>query len=126
LISGSQLRDHSVPLKKLTAPAIAALRGQVGPAGPAGAAGPQGAPGGFDPNKVSYVQGPTVSVAPSQVTTLTATCPSGTKAIAGGGYTSLAATGGSLPTASGWALIIVNESSIQLDGLYAFAVCAAP
>jgi hypothetical protein len=48
VISGSQIKNHSVPARKLTASAIKALSGQQGPAGPqgaTGAAGPQGAQG---------------------------------------------------------------------------------
>src|SRR3954451_18523064 len=54
LISGSQIKNHSIAEKKLTKKAIKALRGQrgprgtigaTGPAGPAGPAGATGAPG---------------------------------------------------------------------------------
>jgi hypothetical protein len=45
LISGSQIKNHSIPAKKLTKSAIKSLRGRRGPAGPKGATGPQG-PGG--------------------------------------------------------------------------------
>jgi hypothetical protein len=45
LISGSQIKNHSIPAKKLTRSAIKTLRGRRGPAGPKGATGPQG-PGG--------------------------------------------------------------------------------
>jgi hypothetical protein len=136
LISGSQIKDQSIPFKKLTPSAAAQLRGQRGPQGPrgaqgsAGAAGVQGPPGGFDPSKVSYVQGPQTTVVPfsqsGTAVSLTATCPAGTKAIAGGGFTSIALLGGSLVFASGWTLIVINDSSITLTGLYAFAVCASP
>src|SRR5262249_40060248 len=45
LIPGSQIKNHSIPAKKLTKSAIKSLRGRRGPAGPKGATGPQG-PGG--------------------------------------------------------------------------------
>lgn len=45
LISGSQIKNHSIPAKKLTKSAIKSLRGKRGPAGAKGATGPQG-PGG--------------------------------------------------------------------------------
>jgi hypothetical protein len=54
LISGSQIKNHSIAAKKLTRAAVNALRGQRGPAGqtgptgqagPAGARGPAGPPG---------------------------------------------------------------------------------
>jgi collagen triple helix repeat protein len=46
LISGSQIKNHSIPAKKLTNKAISSLRGQRGPAGPQGPQGTPGAPGG--------------------------------------------------------------------------------
>lgn len=45
LISGSQIRNHSIPAKKLTRSAIETLRGHRGPAGPKGATGATGAKG---------------------------------------------------------------------------------
>jgi hypothetical protein len=45
LISGKQLRNHSVPQWKLTGQAISSLRGQQGPVGLQGPQGPQGATG---------------------------------------------------------------------------------
>jgi hypothetical protein len=44
-ITGKQVKKHSLPAGKLSAKAIAALRGAQGPAGPAGPAGKDGAPG---------------------------------------------------------------------------------
>jgi hypothetical protein len=115
--------------------------GPQGPAGPAGLAGKTGANGsngsngsngGFDPNKVSYVTGPAQDIAPfSQTQTavvLTASCPAGTKAIAGGGFPSIALQGDSEANADGssWRIIVVNNTTITVTGAYAFAVCAAP
>jgi hypothetical protein len=122
LINGSQIKNHTIGLSKLTPAAIAALHGRPGPAGPAG---------GFDPNKVTYVQGTTTTVQPfsssGAAVTLTATCPAGSKAIAGGGFTSIAIVGASLASADGtsWSVIVINPYSNPLDGLFAFAVCAA-
>lgn len=45
LISGSQIKNHSIPAKKLTSSAVKSLRGQRGPAGPKGAQGIQGIQG---------------------------------------------------------------------------------
>jgi hypothetical protein len=45
LISGSQIKNHSIATKKLTKSAIKSLRGQRGPVGQAGPQGPKGAPG---------------------------------------------------------------------------------
>jgi hypothetical protein len=45
LISGSQIKNHSIPAKKLTAAAVKSLRGKRGPAGPRGGTGAPGAAG---------------------------------------------------------------------------------
>lgn len=131
LINGSQIKDHTVGLSKLTPTAIAALRGHAGPAGRQGAAGPAGPAGGFDPNKVTYVQGAVTTLQPFSATsaavTLIATCPAGAKAIAGGGFTSVAIVGASLasPDGTSWTLVVLNPADVALTNVFAFAVCAA-
>jgi hypothetical protein len=45
LISGSQIKNHSIPAKKLTRSAIKSLHGARGSAGATGPAGAAGAPG---------------------------------------------------------------------------------
>jgi hypothetical protein len=45
LISGSQIKNHSIPAKKLTKSAIKSLHGQRGPTGPQGIQGVQGVHG---------------------------------------------------------------------------------
>src|SRR5690349_25080311 len=42
LISGSQIKNHSIPAKQLTRSAIKSLRGRRGPPGARGATGPPG------------------------------------------------------------------------------------
>jgi hypothetical protein len=80
---------------------------------------------------VTYVQGATTTVQPASVSgtavTLTATCPAGAKAIAGGGFTSILIVGASLPTQDGtsWNVIVLNPFSSPVDGVFGFAVCAA-
>jgi hypothetical protein len=49
LISGLQIKNHSIPATKLTASAIASLRGQRGPAGTTGPKGAQGVKGDQGP-----------------------------------------------------------------------------
>ena len=93
LITGAQIKNGSVGLSDLSPQAKRALKGQRGPrglrgfAGTAGAQGPPGAagaPGGFDPAKLQYVTGPTVTVAGGASGGTQATCPAGTTAISGG------------------------------------------
>ena len=57
LISGSQIKNHSIPAKKLTKSAIKSLRGQRGARGPTGPTGPQGLQGVQGTQGVQGVQG---------------------------------------------------------------------
>lgn len=59
LIPGSQIKNHSIPAKKLTRSAVKALRGQPGPAGQTGPAGPAGTRGPAGP------PGPVTTTLPS-------------------------------------------------------------
>jgi collagen triple helix repeat protein len=105
LIDGHKLKNHSVPVTKLTASAVHSLRGQrgpqgaqgiQGPAGAQGAQGPQGARGAQGaqgvpgpPGLSGYVggtsAGSTVSVAAGMQGTASSWCPAGTQPL-GGGY----------------------------------------
>jgi hypothetical protein len=58
LISGSQIKNHSIPAKKLTSSAIKSLHGQRGPAGPAGPQGPMGVSGPVGPQGAAGATGP--------------------------------------------------------------------
>jgi hypothetical protein len=60
LISGSQIKNHSIAAKKLTKSAIKSLSGKRGPAGPTGATGatgPQGVQGTQGPKGDTGAQG---------------------------------------------------------------------
>jgi hypothetical protein len=127
-------------------PASVGVAGPSGPQGPTGPAGPAGASGGAGPRGVSGPKGetgppgisglqlvsnqPNTSVGSSRETTVS--CPTGRKAIGGGGY--IYGDGGphftmrySIPLGddSGW-----DTSAQTIDGysgywtVYAFALCA--
>lgn len=133
LITGAQIKDHSIGYKDISNTAVARLRGREGPMGSTGndgipgPAGPAGANGGFDPAKVSYVLGAATYVAVGQVVSAHAFCPAGTKAIAGGGFNSISQIGASMPTAdgTGWFIIVLNDTLVPVPNVQAFAVCAA-
>jgi hypothetical protein len=89
-IDGHSIKNHSVPAVKLTSSAVASLHGLRGPRGytgsqgqqgfqgPSGAAGANGANGlngGFDPNKLTLVDGGSYSVAPNDDVTANVYCP---------------------------------------------------
>jgi hypothetical protein len=135
LITGKQIKDGSIGLIDLSGSAKRALKGQRGPAGLPGPAGPVGAPGaagatgaagGFDPAKVSYVYGPTTTIAADAVTPMEASCPAGQKVLAGGYY---ASTGVPYQESNNgdsvWRVVIDNLENLYPGEGYAFATCAA-
>jgi hypothetical protein len=133
LITGAQIKNGSIGLVDLSAKAKKALRGQRGPAGPQGPAGAQGVPGpagGFDPAKVSYVQGQSLAVAPDSFGTATAACPAGAKALSGGWLvesdeaTEVDATN-SFDSGGSWTVVVYNWSLDVTATVKPFAVCAA-
>ncbi len=65
LISGSQIKNHSIPAKKLTKSAIKSLRGQRGARGPAGPTGATGATGAAGAQGIQGIQGIHGPIGPS-------------------------------------------------------------
>ena len=94
LIPGTQIKDHSIAAVKLTSNALKSLRGNVGPAGDIGPAGSTGVSGGFDPSKIAYIVGPSVTIPAETVGFADATCPAGSVVIGGGFFNSITAVGG--------------------------------
>jgi hypothetical protein len=96
LISGAQIKDHTIPAKKLTNSAIKSLRGQRGPAGQTGATGPAGATGASGPQgpsgpagtagiaQVTSVLSTPTTIPGNSVDTAVATCPAGSTVVGGG------------------------------------------
>jgi hypothetical protein len=137
LITGKQIKNGSIGTVDLSAKAKRALRGERGPRGFTGAqgvpgatgatgvSGAAGAPGGFDPTKLQYIEGPDVTVPSGEVGTAIASCPAGTTAISGGFYASISNVAASQtygPSFHG--VIVSNDSSISLT-INATVVCAA-
>ena len=138
LITGAQIKNGSVGLVDLNTGAKRALRGQrglrgargaqgaPGPAGAAGAAGAPGAPGGFDPAKLQYIPGPTVTVQEGQTGGAQANCPAGTAAVGGG----FSATEGHVAfsetlNSSTHAILVNNDSGGGPVQIRATVVCSA-
>jgi hypothetical protein len=83
LISGAQIKNHTIAEKKLTKKAIRALRGHrgaTGPAGPAGSPGPQGPTGPSSATSTSNTGSVVYGTAGAVVATLTLPAVSGTDA----------------------------------------------
>jgi hypothetical protein len=140
VIDGHSIKNHSIPATKLTRSAVASLRGQRGPRGFQGLQGPQGftgatgapgtngapgANGGFDPAKLSYVEGPHVFIAPGDTQSALATCPSGTAAISGGFFSSIAHIGFSETFGTTFhGIAVSNDTSITVE-VFATVVCSS-
>lgn len=99
--------------------------GSAGTTGPAGAPGSTGASGTFDPNKLQYVEGTAVVVAPGATASASAVCPTGTTAISGGFFASISRIGFSETFGKTFhGIAVTNDSSIDVT-IYATVVCAA-
>ena len=137
LILGTQIKSHTIAASKLTPTAVKFLKGQrgvpgqPGPAGNDGAdgaigpQGPAGPAGGFNPASVQYISSPVVSIGPGSVGGATASCPSGTTTIGGGGFTNGEALWDTRPVTGGWFAGATSYSSIS-STVTAWAVCAGP
>ena len=131
LMSGSQIKDHTIAASKLTPNAVKFLhgqqglqgqQGQQGTTGPTGQTGPTGTAGTFGSATIQVVS--TGSQTFSGVGTIHATCPSGTRVIGGG-----AAAVGTLfidgyDGANGWeaGAIEISPGTGQIN---AVAICAS-
>ena len=141
LITGAQIKNGSIGLADMSPKAKAALKGARGPQGPAGRMGPMGAAGlagaqgvqgpagGFDPNKITYVEGATITIAPQDAQSALVACPAGAKAISGGW---VVISGGSEVFGSksynsgvSWSVLVWNDSEFTDATVTPFAVCAA-
>ena len=136
LITGKQIKNGSIGLADISASAKQALKGQRGARGPAGAPGVMGAQGvagpagGFDPNKVSYIEGASFQVAPGATGSGSAVCPTGAKALSGGWVVISGDVGevfGNRSYNSGayWSVLVFNHAQFTNATVTPFAVCAS-
>ena len=130
LITGAQIKNGSIGVVDLSAAAKRALKGQRGPAGPPGATGVAGPRGGFDPAKVSYVEGASLQVAPGAAASGTAYCPAGAKALSGGWVVISGDVGEvygnrSYDSGGSWSVLVFNHAAYTNATVTPFAVCAS-
>lgn len=132
-ITSKDIKNHTIKLVDISSSAKKALKGKRGPqgaAGNAGSQGTQGPAGGFDPSKVSYVTGPTVTAFSGDSNVSFAECPGGTKVVGGGyffGYENAGITvemSAPADDGSGWIAGFGNSGSADGEAT-AYAVCAA-
>jgi hypothetical protein len=103
------------------------VQGEQGVAGPSGIPGAAGLAGGFDPDKVSYWQGPPTTIPAFNGDVVSVGCPAGQKALGGGFLASIAVAATSSPYADGhgWYAVINNsDNSIPIKA-QAYVVCGA-
>jgi hypothetical protein len=104
------------------------LKGNAGQNGAPGPVGPQGAAGPAGPSNLSalsIIKGESKSIPTETVASSTATCPAGSHAISGGGYTGLANLADSEMSSDhrSWFLVVDNETVISTH-LEAVVYCA--
>jgi hypothetical protein len=127
LITGAQIKNGSIGLVDLSAKAKRALKGQRGPAGLQGVAGPAG---GFDPAKVSYVEGTSFQVAPGAAGSGRASCPAGAKALSGGWVVISGDVGEvfgnrTYDAGGSWSVFVYNHDTYTNATVTPFVVCAS-
>jgi hypothetical protein len=140
VVTSANIKNGTIKLADISPDAKRALRGQRGPrgfTGAPGAQGPQGAQGvpgpagggGFDPNKINYVEGAVVTIDPESFGEATATCPAGAKAISGGWLVETEGVGEVAGTRSydsggSWTVRVFNWDDVGSATVKPFAVCA--
>jgi hypothetical protein len=139
VVTSANIKNGTIKLADISPDAKRALRGQRGPRGFTGAPGVQGAQGvqgvmgpagGFDPAKVSYVEGAEVTIAPLSFSEAKATCPVGAKAISGGwladplGVVEIRDTR-TFDSGGSWTVHAYNWDEFDNATVKPFAVCAA-
>jgi hypothetical protein len=147
-ITGRDVKNGSLGPSKLSGATIASLAGERGPAGPpgpkgdmgeagpagaTGPAGPQGAPGPAGPRGASGIGGWEYRVssgarmAPGADALTQVACPSGKRAIGGGGSSTYSgaflSTSAPADGATGWTVTGRNPSSTAAT-VYAWVICA--
>jgi hypothetical protein len=139
LITGGQIKDHSIGMIDLSNTAVTRLhgahgatgldgaQGQTGATGLTGLTGAVGLNGGLDPNKISYQTSVPIPLVVGQIAVMTATCPAGAKVVGGGGFVNIGKMSESEANGTGaWTVIAYNDTLVTLSGAVAFAVCVSP
>jgi hypothetical protein len=135
-VSGTTIMNHTIGIGKLTPLAVKQLKGHNGQNGTDGLDGSDGyngangVNGGFDPAKISYVQGPaTTLIGGTAYNTLSVACPAGTKVISGSWSSDLGDDYYGKPSIDGasYSVLIATYGYAGFTGTgNAYAVCAAP
>ena len=125
VITSAQIKNGTIQTVDISARAKRALKGNRGLRGLAGEPGAQGAPGPAGPglSGLHYVQA-TATVPPLQVGSAQAQCPSGERAISGGGATNVGNLNLTAPFAeSSWVVGANNTSPSLTATVVSVALC---
>ena len=130
VVTSKNIKNGTIQTIDLSAGAKRALKGQRGPAGPPGATGVAGPAGGFDPAKVTYVEGASIQVAPGATGSGRAYCPTGAKALSGGWVVISGDVGEvfgnrSYDSGGSWSVLVFNHATYTNATVTPFAVCAS-
>jgi hypothetical protein len=121
LITGADIKNHSVGLNDLSYRAIKELRGRRGPRGPTGR--PVSIAGRLTLHQAQTTLGP------GSIGSAIATCPAGTVALSGGAHTTGTTLWASEPTASGsslgWLAGASASPGLQAE-VDAYVICLSP
>jgi hypothetical protein len=134
-ITGKQIKTRSLPAGKLSAKAIAQLKGTTGPAGPAGPTGPAGPAGAEGPHGPGFdalypLKSDPVALPIGQKIEASKQCPPGTVVIGGGVSTTYPGTqvsvGASYPDGlDTWRAAVSNNSGMATT-FTVYAICVHP
>jgi hypothetical protein len=122
VISGTQIKNHSIPAKKLTRSAVHQLSGRRGPQGRAGAQGPAGISTITDVSKSIAICSTGTACA---VVSVTATCPSGSYVVGGAANSGVLETHISTFAGSVTYKAVADNASTSSGTVTVTAICAA-
>jgi hypothetical protein len=124
-ITGKQIKDSSITGKDIKNKSLrpADFKGSI-----QGPAGPQGPPGPVAAGQITRVSSGSIGVAPGDISSATATCPAGSRAISGGyissGADSEVFSSDSFGSRLSWSALLDNFDSLVAGNVEALAYCA--
>ena len=129
LITGKDIKDHTITKRDISKSTLKALKGRAGAPGAPGAPGPQGLQGGQGPAGPNWALTPiaaSYTIAAGGVDIADAPCPAGLGIVSGGWYTN--AAGGAYTDQSfdgrSWSVGVDNFEGATPADVEVYAYCA--